>query len=409
MRILIATWHRNIVGGTEKYIQQILPALIGRGHETAIAHECRHDPRRECIDDTLPDLRTWCLEERGHEDLLQQVHEWNPDLVYAQGLSDGSLEDAFLDRYPTILFAHGYYGACISGTKCHSLPIIRPCSRRFGPACLALYYPRRCGGLDPLRAWENYLHSSRRNARLSRYTAVLVASQHMRNEFLRHGVAPGKLHLAPLPVVSPESKPEPATLNPTGLRLLFMGRLTSLKGGAYLIRAIARAVKRLDQPILLRVAGSGKTMPVLKKLAVKLRVQVEFTGWLDSAGRLEVLRSTDLLVVPSLWPEPFGLVGIEAGSLGIPAVGYAVGGIPDWLLPGESGELAPGDPPSVAGLSDALVRALADTAHYEDLCKGARAVSQRFTLMKHLDKLETILTLHTPPRLDRRADHQVND
>ena len=44
--------------------------------------------------------------------------------------------------------------------------------------------------------------------------------------------------------------------------------------------------------------------------------------------------------MPSVWPEPFGLVGIEAGCVGLPAAGFGVGGIPDWLRPGETGELA---------------------------------------------------------------------
>jgi glycosyltransferase involved in cell wall biosynthesis len=103
------------------------------------------------------------------------------------------------------------------------------------------------------------------------------------------------------------------------------------------------------------------------------------------------MRQADLLAVPSVWPEPFGLVGIEAGSIGLPAVAYAVGGIPDWLLPGQSGEVAAADPPTVDGLADAIVRALADPGHYANLCRGAWEVAQRFTLDTHIAKLVPIL------------------
>jgi glycosyltransferase involved in cell wall biosynthesis len=103
------------------------------------------------------------------------------------------------------------------------------------------------------------------------------------------------------------------------------------------------------------------------------------------------MHHADLLAVPSLWPEPFGLVGIEAGSLGLPAVGYASGGIPDWLVPGETGELAPSDPPTVDGLSDAIVRAFASGEHHAKLCLGAWKQAQRFTLEKHLAQLEPLL------------------
>jgi len=97
-------------------------------------------------------------------------------------------------------------------------------------------------------------------------------------------------------------------------------------------------------------------------------------------------------VVPSLWPEPFGLVGIEAGHLGVPAVGYAVGGIPDWLIAGVSGELAPGDPPSPRGLADAIVRALSNHDHYNRLCAGARQTAELFSVDQHVNHLEAILS-----------------
>lgn len=108
------------------------------------------------------------------------------------------------------------------------------------------------------------------------------------------------------------------------------------------------------------------------------------------------MRESDLLVVPSLWPEPFGLVGIEAGSLGIPAAGFASGGITDWLLPGETGELAPANPPTAEGLADAIARALADQEHYDRLRWGAWDFSKQFDLDRHVAQLEAILHASTP-------------
>jgi glycosyltransferase involved in cell wall biosynthesis len=72
-------------------------------------------------------------------------------------------------------------------------------------------------------------------------------------------------------------------------------------------------------------------------------------------------------------------------------VGYAVGGIPDWLIPGQTGELAPGDPTSVDGLADAIVRALENPEHHAALRRGARQLAQRFTLDAHLTELELAL------------------
>ena len=53
--------------------------------------------------------------------------------------------------------------------------------------------------------------------------------------------------------------------------------------------------------------------------------------------------------MPSLWPEPFGLVGIEALAAGRPVVASATGGIGDWLEDGVGGLMVPpGDPGALA-------------------------------------------------------------
>jgi glycosyltransferase involved in cell wall biosynthesis len=98
-----------------------------------------------------------------------------------------------------------------------------------------------------------------------------------------------------------------------------------------------------------------------------------------------------VLAVPSLWPEPFGVVGVQAGFVGLPSVAYATGGIPDWLEPGVTGELAPGDHPTVAGFADALVRALRDPEHLMRLRRGAWKSAHRHTMKAHLAALEPVL------------------
>jgi glycosyltransferase involved in cell wall biosynthesis len=108
-------------------------------------------------------------------------------------------------------------------------------------------------------------------------------------------------------------------------------------------------------------------------------------------------------VAPSLWPEPFGLVGLEAGLQAIPAAAFAVGGIPDWLIPGITGELAPGDPPTIEGLSCAIVRALRNREHYERLSLGAWKIARQFTVDRHLDVLEPILANRPSSRVAVRS------
>jgi len=390
MRILIATSHRNLVGGVEKYLQAVIPALAHRGHQLGLLYENRPDPAVESIDSPEAALSACCIAEVGWDRALRFAADFKPDVVYSHGLADTALQTALLDKYPNVLYAHNYLGTCATGQKCHAFPVAQPCDRQFGPACLLLHYPRRCGGLHPGTMFKMYRISAEMNRHLRYYRAVLVASSHMHREFQRHGVPSDRLHLVPLPNTGAISSDATVRMASRG-RILFMGRLTKLKGVAHLLRAIPIAARKLAQPLPVTIAGDGPERRKLQALAQELAVSAEFLGWVPTERKSDLLREADLLAVPSLWPEPFGLVGIEAGAHGLPAVAYNVGGIRDWLIPGQSGELAPGDPPTVEGLADALVRGLRDPDHYSNLCRGGRQMAARFNLDAHLSQLEDVL------------------
>jgi glycosyltransferase involved in cell wall biosynthesis len=253
------------------------------------------------------------------------------------------------------------------------------------------YLPRRCGGLNPWTTWRLYRLQQRRRRLLPRYTAVAVASRHMHTEYIRHGVPNARLHLLPLFPPGVEASLEPPAPRPLTGRVLMVGRLTALKGGRQLALAVALTRRRLGRQLTLVVAGDGPERGPMEEAARRAGVPVRFCGWVDSGAREALMREADLLAVPSLWPEPFGLVGLEAGCLGLPAVAYEVGGIPDWLRPGESGELAPADPPTAEGLADALLRALGDPERLNRLGRGAWQVAREYTAEKHLARLEAIL------------------
>jgi glycosyltransferase involved in cell wall biosynthesis len=235
-----------------------------------------------------------------------------------------------------------------------------------------------------------YQRQSRVNSRLCGHQAVLVASRHMRQELQANGARPDQVHLVPLPAAENGSLAAPRRKIPNG-NVLFIGRVTDIKGVHYLVKAVAQAAQQLRRPLQLTIAGDGPELQKIQCLADRMGQPVKYAGWVGSDQKLELIREADLLAVPSLWPEPFGLVGIEAGSLGLPAVGYAAGGVPDWLIPGVTGELAPADPPTIEGLAAAIVGAIADPEHYQKLCQGAWEMAQRFTRNIHLACLEPIL------------------
>src|SRR6185437_15533122 len=306
-----------------------------------------------------------------------------------------ALESQILDVAPAVFYLHNYYGTCISGSKMLSQPSPTPCSRKFGPSCLLEYYPRRCGGLNPLTMWRQYQLQSARLSLLSRYRTVLANSEHLASELRNNGISARCLYLfadsddsAPS-TTSPSPDTRPSEQGP--LRLLYLGRLEYLKGCQVLLDAVPLVKKRLNRELQLIFAGSGPQLVDLERQAQLLMrrydgVNIQFIGWIDQQRRTELLSNTDLLVLPSLWPEPFGLVGIEAGLYGVPCAAFPVGGIPEWLSDGINGCLASGGL-NAGSLSHAILRAVTDEGFHRQLRAGARRRARQFKKEEHFRKL----------------------
>ncbi len=388
MRVLIATQHLGIVGGVETYLQALLPRLLAAGFEVGVLAEC-DAPLRPVLTE-CPTVRVWLVGGRAAAAVLSELRHWNPDVVYSQGLADPVLDAALAAQFPAVLYAHNYQATCVSGTKCHARPGYEACSRPLGLGCLAAYFPRRCGGNNPLTLLQLYRSQRRRQAALGKYRAVLVASRHMVAEYRRNGVPQDRLRLLPLfpPGACPD--PDPPAPQPWSNRVLFVGRVTPLKGLHHLIAALPAAAAQLGKRLTLVVAGDGPDRTAAEAESRRVGLPAEFLGWVQPERRNAEMRAADILAVPSVWPEPFGLVGVEAGGVGLPAVGYATGGIPDWLTPGVSGESAPGDRPDPKALAAALVRALADGTHRHRLAVGAWETARRFGPEAHVRALATV-------------------
>ena len=390
MRLLIATVARGAVGGVESYLRGIAPGLRARGHRLALACEHRYEPAPASPDPYAGNDAEWCVEEIGVAATLAAARAWAPDLVWIHGLESPALEAGVLELAPALLFAHNYDGTCATGAKFHRWPQPRACDRRMGWSCAPINFTRHCGRLRPAGFAAQWRRQRQRARQLARYRRVIVASRHMEQEYLRQGVLPERLlrlaypRLGP-PPLAPQPRPAPPA------RVLMLARLTVAKGGESLLRACAAAESRLGRRLHITIAGDGPERPRLQALARTLGLDADFPGWVDPAARQRLLADADLMAVPSLWPEPFAMVGIEGFAVGIPAVAYAVGGIGDWLRPGLNGELASGAPPTVAGLTAALLRALGNPERWERLRQGAFASAPDYELGPYLDRLDTVL------------------
>jgi len=382
MRVLFATdWIGG--GGVLSYLAAVMPALAARGHAVALLHD-----EAAGAEAAPPAERRICAETLGREEAAAAARAWAPDVVFSHNLRPLELERALLAAGPVVKMMHAYAGTCIGGQKTHLFPRAEPCGRRFGPACAALYFTRRNGPADPAYALREWRWAVEQRALFTRYAAVVTASGHMRREFVRNGVPADRAHAIPLFSTLPAA-PAPVDA-PEEFRVLFLGRMTRLKGGDLLLRAAARAAAAAGRPVVVTLCGEGPQRAEWERLAASLGVPAEFTGWAGEEERLARIRAASLLAVPSVWPEPFGLVGLEAASQGVPAVAFDVGGIGEWLVDGVNGRLLPGRP-RVEPLAEALARAAAHPAELAAMRPRALEAARRLSLDAHVGALERVL------------------
>jgi len=245
-----------------------------------------------------------------------------------------------------------------------------------------------------------YRTQSVRLRALKNAAAIVTLSNHMATEMLRNGVHRERVHVVP-PFVTLESVMTRRTSTDRTCRLLYLGRLERLKGVDALLRALSLVATRLNRRTHLTVAGDGGEREALTRLAAEIsskdpRVSIQFSGWIDEAERTGLLADADALVVPSMWPEPFGLVGLEAAAAGVPAVAFRVGGIPEWLRDGETGCLASPAGDRVSALAEAIVRCVGSPHVLARLGEEARRAVAHSTLDLHVAGLERVFKQVVP-------------
>ena len=391
MRIAFTNWSNRLVGGAEQYLATVSSHLAAVGHEVSLWHETS-DPEDRAPIRFAENTPTWDARRLGLGVSLEALRQWKPEVIFCQGMLRPSMEALTQTIAPSIFFAHNYHGLCINGGRTLHRPVVQVCPHRFGAKCLFRYYPQRCGGLNPFKLLEDYQTNAKRLETLAGYSAVISHSDWITAEYKRHGIACRQVRFF--------ANSEPAAAIPeargatSAWRFLMMGRMAGNKGGDVLLDAMPLIAEKLDRPVSLLFAGDGPSRPTWEKRAAEVRkatgIEIGFAGWLSGTERTRALETADVLMLPSLWPEPYGMIGLEAGQYGVPAVAFAVGGIPDWLKEGVNGCLASGDRPSAAGFANAVVRCLADAARYRTMRKQARETALQMTIDRHYEDLKEV-------------------
>ncbi len=397
MRIAIANWSRRIAGGVETYLADVVPALAGLGHELALITELDEPVDRAIIGNGRLEADL-CVRSLGMSASVESLTAWQPDVIYLHQMQELELERRLSEIAPVVAFAHAYYGTCISGTKTHRLPSAHPCSRQLGPGCLVHYFPNRCGGLNPVTMMRLYQQQSARLEQMRRYFRVVTFSDHMAREYRKHGISATRLWEESVSGDAYRAVPRSAPSADASWNLMFLGRFELLKGAEVLLDSLRVLAAEGSGKISLRLVGDGTERRGLERKAAAImadtkQLLIDFPGWLTGDELESEWDRAHALVMPSIWPEPFGLAGIEAGRRGLPVVAFEVGAIPEWLEGGRNGVLARLGVSRALSFARALKLLMSDPAVYASMSEAAPRMAERFSLQHHLEPLSAVLKL----------------
>lgn len=422
MRILQVNDHGEMVGGVETYVADLSALLESAGIEVAAL--CGSDPKRtdraaEAGPRALARHTVFCpevllprLPARPRHRLCQIIEDLSPDVILAHQVESAEVLQMLCDLRPTVQFVHVQSRFICPGRGKFYARSHEPCRRPFGAYCLIAPFRHACGRRRPWTILGNSLLTRRWIAATRQLHRIMVASEYMRKEMVAVGIPDEKIVVNPLFVLPAErgrcSSPHEvtatgprrggreeesrATRSPGGSDgrplVLFCGRMYDYKGAEYLLDALAL----LTIPLRVVFVGDGPERPALREKAARLEKlhRMDFTGWLAREEVRALYRQARVLVMPSLWPEPFGRVGIEALAEGTPVVAFGVGAIPEWLADGEVGFLV--EPRNIRQLAERIERIVTNDDLFRRLSTSAQMmVAASFNPQRHLERLLDVL------------------
>ncbi|MGA9584260.1 MAG: glycosyltransferase family 4 protein [Terracidiphilus sp.] len=393
MRIATANNYYYLRGGSERVLLDEERCLRTRGH-TVIPFSSRR-PENEPAETEkffVPARRIDSYGWRKIPDIASVIHN------FAAGQSFGRLLDTF---HPDLVHAHNIYGtlttAILVAARSHGIPTVMTAhdTKMICASYLCLDHGHVCEAC----AGANFYHCALRRchnrglAASCVYTAEAYFNSWLkRYDSLHSLITPSRFLKALLEKYGVQTQIEvipngvdTRTIAPrfsTGKYALYAGRLSAEKG----ILTLIQASKASQVP--LRIVGDGPIRREAEKMAGGC-ANIRFEGYLRGAELNALFRDSAFLVTPSEWYENAPMSVLEAFAYGKSVLGANIGGIPELVRPGETGELfSSGD---IEELAICMQRMWSSRNELVDLGRNARGVVEKeYSLDLHCDRVERL-------------------
>ena len=326
-------------GGLEQYLLQLSEELDRAGHQNLLLYgeKTRGEPLPIKAKFYLLNGITHARCQESEKKLAavgELIADERPDLAFFHQVLNPALVDRITRALPSIRFAHDFKMICPDGRKTLKTRGVF-CEFPLSYLCQVRAYRYKCMPRNVFKGLPA-ISGSKRIAKIHKEESLtVVASQFMKKVILYNGFEEKRIAVIPPFTTLPELESHDSFNDPP--MIISVGRVVKEKGIDYLLQAFAP----VKEKAMLVIIGDGPFLSELKSQAHRLGIlsEVSFPGWLSPNELKSYYRRCSMVVVPSTWPEPFGMVGIEAMSYGKPVLAFDVGGISEWLKHEETGFL----------------------------------------------------------------------
>jgi len=286
----------------------------------------------------------WIFQEGSWEHIYKIAVKEHVDLIHVEHAYIGFREEP---NIPIALTIRDYWPICVyrtlfKNTNCCAYKSFIwgfPCRKRiyleYGLAKLPhLFYNIYFTPLLHLLCRKVHSLVKRKFQKVDRFIAISNFIKDVLSRKLR--IAREKIEVIYPPL--PEMPYVHRISSPSEVTFTYIGALEAHKGVMNLLRAFHLAVKN-NKSIKLLIYGEGALYPRIREYisANRLTDKIEVLGRVSYKDLHRVYERTDVVVVPSLWPEPFGRVSAEALLAGRPVLINPVGGLKEQVIDGLTG------------------------------------------------------------------------
>lgn len=391
MNVLQINQSYRIRGGAEVYVhqlQEMLPKYEISSFFVAVS-EPNTANRFEVSSDGISLFEQ--TKEEVERFLASYIENNKIDLIHIHSVSNENLVKFCLEKKPVIRSMHEPRMFC-PGRQKFLLKSESICDKPFGIHCCMHAYTEKCQDSRlPSEVFKSYSNVKFEiNYAAKRYKGIVAMSNYVKNEAILAGISEQSIVVNPYftPVLDKDDLDGNFHTKSKVKRIVFVGRLHPSKGVHVLIKSLSNILKN-QHNVVLDIIGDGLFKNELLNLILLENIppqKIILHGWLSHKDTTQKIKDAYVIVFPSIYPEAFGIVGIEAMMRSKPVIAFDAGGVSEWLENGVTGFLV--EVKNEKKFEEKINLLLNDIELYEKFSSNAKkSAMMKFTPEIHLNSL----------------------